>query len=105
MNTLCIVLFTVCFCVILFVVVSYRKSPYMSFVYPDNKQMAYISTWDDYHNIDDYIKLSKMNEGIVPLTMFIDTMNLDENYISKIEHPDSIQHDRISQHYTSFKPK
>jgi len=71
------------FCVILYILVS-KKQSYMSFTYPNEKQMAYVSTWDDYHNIDDYIKLSKMNKGLVPLSMFIDTMNLDEEYIAKL---------------------
>lgn len=67
---------------------------YMSFTYPNGKKMAYVSTWDDYHNIDDFIRLSKMNEDLqVPITMFIDTMNLDETYVAKLNtliHPNGI---------------
>lgn len=81
---LCFIPFVVIFCVSLYILVPLRKPSYMSFTYPNEKQMAYVSTWDDYHNIDDFIKLSEMNEGLVPLTMFIDTMKLDKEYIAKL---------------------
>ncbi len=71
------------FCVSLYILVS-KKPSYMSFTYPNEKQMSYVSTWDDYHNIDDFIKLSELNEGLVPLTMFIDTIKLDKKYIAKL---------------------
>ena len=79
-----ILLLLLIFCVSLYIFVSLRKPSYVSFTYPNELKMAYISTWDDIHNVDDYLKLSKINEGLVPLTMFIDTMNLDEEYIAKL---------------------
>lgn len=81
---LCFISVFVIFCVSLYIFVSLSKPSYISFTYPNGKQMAYVSTWDDYHNINDYIKLSELNEGLVPLTMFIDTINLDEEYIAKL---------------------
>ena len=79
------ILLSVSVCVSMYYLLTYLRKPlYMSFKYPNKKQMAYISTWDDYHNIDDYITLSNMNKDLIPLTMFIDTMNLNEEYIAKL---------------------
>ena len=45
------------------------------FTFPNNKKMAYISTWDDVHNIDSFIEISKISKKAkldIPLTLFIE---------------------------------
>lgn len=54
------------------------------FIFPNNKKMAYISTWDDVHNIDSFIEISKKAKLDIPLTLFIEIFNLfNSDYIEK----------------------
>ena len=63
MGLIIIVLVLLCLYIIMYI---YRsKRPVFSnhkeqFYYPNGKKMAYISTWDDTHNIESYIKINDL---------------------------------------------
>jgi len=57
------------------------------FTFPNNKKIAYISTWDDVSNIDSFIEISKISKKAnldLPLTLFIEVYKLfNYDYIQK----------------------
>lgn len=51
---------------------------------PNNKKVVYISTWDDIYNIESFKIISNMfNKHNIPITMYIQTGPLNEEYIKE----------------------
>jgi|SaaInlStandDraft_4_1057021.scaffolds.fasta_scaffold32818_2 peptidoglycan/xylan/chitin deacetylase (PgdA/CDA1 family) len=71
--------------------------------WPHNKKCAYISTWDDYKNIDSYEYIAKYaNEYDIPITMFIDNLNddkINQRYVKLLSHGNDIQSHTQSHPY------